>query len=708
MAMRMNEIDKLKNEISLLKKKLQQKELDIESKRSYGSTEAQHKIRESEQKLRNILEHSTNMFYAHTTDHVLYYVSPQVEKILGYTQEEVMVKWTNLVTDNPINQAGFESTMKAIDTGIAQDPYELELRRKDGEKIFVEVWEAPILEDGKVSGITGSLTDITQRKKAEDALKESVEKFRIAMEATQDGLFDWNLVDNSIYYSPAWKSMLGYAYEEIPNDFSVWEDTIHPEDVKRSWKMQEDLIHKKRERFEIEFKMKHKDGHWVDILSRAKAIFNEKGDAIRIVGTHVDISVRKKWEKELKILNEELSSQNEEYQALNEELEATNKELKKAKEKAEESERLKSAFLANMSHEIRTPMNGILGFTGLLQEPELTGEKQAEFIKIIQQSGDRMLRTVNNIIEISKIETGQSIPILGRVFINDLFRYFYDFFKPETDQKKIKLIYSLGLSDEEAILETDKAMFESVMINLLKNAIKYTHSGEIAFEYSMVHSNSNSHLEFVVRDSGIGIEEDKQELIFQRFRQADIEDRRAYQGSGLGLSIAKAYIELLGGEIRLESVPGQGSQFRFTLPWKPVKNDAKSELADEIEIESDISGKNLNVLIVEDDEASKIHLNILMEPFCKKILNVSSGEEAILMCQNEPDLELVLMDIKLKGMNGYKAVEEIRKFNKKLPIIAQTAYAMMGDRDKAIAAGFSEYISKPIREEELLKLISKI
>lgn len=252
-------------------------------------------------------------------------------------------------------------------------------------------------------------------------------------------------------------------------------------------------------------------------------------------------------------------------------------ELIKAKEMAEESDRLKSAFLANMSHEIRTPMNGILGFTNLLKKPSLTGEKQKHFIDIIDKSGKRMLNIINNIIDISRIESGQMEMLMVDTNINQQIQYLYNFFKPEADAKGLNFRFDNDLPAELAVVKTDKEMLYAILTNLIKNALKYTQRGMVEFGYKKVNDQGVQVLEFFVRDTGIGIPKDRIDPIFKRFIQADIIDKDAYQGAGLGLAISKAYVELLGGRVWLESqeedfinnIKG-GSCFYFTLPYHEV------------------------------------------------------------------------------------------------------------------------------------------
>lgn len=253
-------------------------------------------------------------------------------------------------------------------------------------------------------------------------------------------------------------------------------------------------------------------------------------------------------------------------------------ELIKAKEKAEESDHLKSAFLANMSHEIRTPMNGILGFSELLKEPELSGENQQLYINIIEKSGMRLLNIINDIIDISKIESGELDINLSHTNINELIEFIFKFFKPEVDQKGIQFFTTKSLSDSEAFMLTDREKLHAILTNLLKNALKFTNIGSIEFGYRVL-QNKNSRLgeelEFFVKDTGIGIRLDKQEPIFERFRQGSEKLTRRYEGAGLGLSISKAYIEKLGGKIWVESEEEKGSIFYFTIPKRsaPLTKD---------------------------------------------------------------------------------------------------------------------------------------
>lgn len=368
-------------------------------------------------------------------------------------------------------------------------------------------------------------------------------------------------------------------------------------------------------------------------------------------------------------------------------------ELIVAKNHAEESDRLKSAFLANMSHEIRTPMNGILGFAELLKESSLDGDKQQEYIKIIVDSGKRMLNIINDIVDISKIESGQMDVDITESNINKQLDYIFDFFRPEVEAKGMTLSYSKPLKDDETLIKTDPEKLYAILINLVKNAIKYSDKGSIEFGYRLTKQNM---LEFFVKDTGIGISEDMHQAIFERFIQAKGTDTALRQGAGLGLAITKAYVNMLGGEISVESKKGKGSVFYFTIPNDTIKSEKMIFETRETEETALKSVDDLKILVVEDDETSGKLITMVVKKFARETLRARNGAEAVEICKEIKDIDLILMDIQMPLMNGYEATTEIRKFNDKVIIIAQTANAFEGDKTRALANGFNDYISKPI------------
>jgi CheY-like chemotaxis protein/nitrogen-specific signal transduction histidine kinase len=385
-------------------------------------------------------------------------------------------------------------------------------------------------------------------------------------------------------------------------------------------------------------------------------------------------------------------------------------DLLHAKQRAEESDRLKSAFLSNMSHEIRTPMNGILGFSSLLSNVDLSEKDRNLYIEMIRKSGDRMLNIINEIVDISKIESGLVKVKLIEENLNEHLGYVYDLLKQEAERKGLILTYECGFQQQEAISKTDSEKLFAVLVNLVKNAIKYTKSGSVEFGYRLNNSSfalndKIPELLFFVKDTGIGIPVNRQNAIFERFIQADIADVQAREGAGLGLSIAKSYVELLGGKIWVESEISQGSTFYFTHPFLNEKITG-AKTPENLAVESNEKQRLFKILLAEDDEMSSVLIKKMVEKISSEVIHVFTGHDAVEACRNNPDLDLILMDIKMPDLNGYEATRQIRQFNEDIVIIAQTAFGFSKDYIKAKEAGCTDYISKPINRNKLLALIN--
>ena len=320
-----------------------------------------------------------------------------------------------------------------------------------------------------------------------------------------------------------------------------------------------------------------------------------------------------------------------------------------------------------------------------------------------------MLNIINDIVSISKIESGQMDVAISETNVNDQLEFLYTFFRPETQQKGIVLFCQKSLPASEVIINTDREKLYAILTNIIKNAIKFSDRGTIDFGYTLQPAGSagSAMLEFYVKDTGIGIPKSRQEAIFDRFVQADIGDRRAFQGAGLGLSISKAYVEMLGGTIRVDSEEGKGSCFYFTIPYrrniienKPTLNPVADPVLEKLM-------KKLKILVAEDDETSENLMAINIKMFGREILSAATGAEAVETCRANPDIDLVLMDLKMPVLDGYEATRQIRQFNTGVVIVAQTAYALPGDRVKAIDAGCNEYLAKPINKDDLMNLINR-
>ncbi|MFT3737343.1 MAG: ATP-binding protein [Breznakibacter sp.] len=382
-------------------------------------------------------------------------------------------------------------------------------------------------------------------------------------------------------------------------------------------------------------------------------------------------------------------------------------ELNEAKRKAEESDMLKSAFLSNMSHEIRTPMNAILGFSNLLSHPELSEVEKQEFVNLIRINGKNLMTLVEDIIDISKIESGQLHLKNGPCHLHHLLMDVYESFFDDIQRRglyNLKLYLKEGLMDENLMILTDGHRLKQIMVNLVGNAIKFTERGYVEFGYTV--GDDNNYLAFYVKDTGIGLPKGKEHEIFDRFSKFSNDKQRLYGGTGIGLSIAKHLVELLGGGISVESRPMDGTTFKFTLPFHRIG----VRMAGIHEI--DRNRKNYNwegktFLVAEDEEDNFRYIEVALALSNASLIWARDGKEAVEIFRKVGNIDLVLMDIKMPFMDGYMATQEIKRLSTNVPVIAQTAYAMSEEREKSFAAGCDDYIAKPIGYEDLLRTIHK-
>jgi signal transduction histidine kinase/CheY-like chemotaxis protein len=454
---------------------------------------------------------------------------------------------------------------------------------------------------------------------------------------------------------------------------------------------------------------------FVDMASSIKDLHNNLEDKVKqrtIELEHANVMLQDR-NKEIAQRTDEYQNLNEEYLALNEELQESNnnlreinnelqlseEQLKEAKLKAEESDRLKMAFLANMSHEIRTPMNGILGFADLLAEKELSHEKREYYANIVKSSSQQLLNIISDIIDISKIEAGEftlSYATFELIdFLDEMTEQARILLK-QKNKEHINLLYTLKANKKS--FTTDMNRLAQIVLNLLSNAIKYTEKGSI----ELICETIENKIKIEVIDTGRGIDKSKHKLIFERFRQAN-EVNSFEGGTGLGLSICKALVEKMDGEIGVESEPGKGSMFYCIIPGKKNIEPPKQEI---IESKTIFSKEKIKILFVEDEEINYLYLLEILKNKKFELYHAINGLEAVkLFKKRRPNI--VLMDIKMPRMNGFEALKEIKKINSGVPVVAITAYAMSGDKTKALNAGFNSYLSKPLTQEKLLATINQ-
>jgi PAS domain S-box-containing protein len=628
---------------------------------------AEELLRESEEKYRGLVENSPDGIITYVKEKVTY-VNAEALRIVGASSAEQIVGKSVLEFVHPDCLESVIQRMKdVLISDNASQIVEEKLLSLTGETIYAELKAIPTIFEHQ-NAVQVIIHDITERKRTQDKIKQlsqAVEQSPVAIVIT-------NTLGIIEYVNPKFIETTGYSYEELigKNPRILKSGHTSQEEYKHLW----NTLSSGNEWFG-EFHNMKKDGTLYWESASISPILNSQGITTHYIAIKEDITDRKLIEQQ----------------------------LIKAKEKAEESDRLKLAFLANMSHEIRTPMNGILGFTELLKDKSLTADIQQDYIKIIEKSGKRMLNIINDIINISKVESGQIEVTTSETNVNEQIEYLHTFFKPEASHKNIDLRLTKELDSIHNFIRTDREKLYAILTNLIKNALKFTNEGYIEFGCE----KRGDYLEFFVKDSGLGISDSQKKIIFERFRQANDVIGRTHEGSGLGLAISKAYVEMLGGKIWVESQEGIGSTFYFTLPYQSdYIPEEKNIVKNTISIENEENKINdLKVLIVEDDAISKLLITIAVKPFSNEILKVSTGYEAVEACRNNPDIDLVMMDINMPEMGGYEATKHIRKFNKDLVIIAQTANGMQSDHDEAIAAGCTDYISKPINIGSLSKLI---
>lgn len=504
-----------------------------------------------------------------------------------------------------------------------------------------------------------------------DALQRSEERFDLAMRGANDGLWDWNIRTGKVYYSPRWKALFGYAEQEISDNFDEWKDRLHPDDQKKVLNNLFDYFQKTIPTHEATFRMQHKEGHYIWILSRGFAVWDTQGKTIRVVGTHVDMTAQK----------------------------ATEVTLQEAKETAETANRAKSVFLASMSHELRTPLNGILGYTQILSWDKTLTAEQQEGIEIIQQSGEYLLTLINDILDLSKIEADKLELYVTDFDFQDFLLGIIKLFQVRTRQKGIAFIYE-NFSPLPTSIHADDKRLRQILLNVLGNAVKFTEQGSVIFRVG-VH---NDKVRFYIEDTGPGIAQENQEIIFLPFHQIGDYKRKA-EGTGLGLAITRKLVELMEGTIQVESTLGQGSIFQIDLVLPEVIFTHQFDKLERTTIVG-IQGQSPRVLVVDDVRENRLVITNILRPLGFKIMEAVDGEDAIKKaCQWHP--HLILMDLMMPKLDGFEATRQLRHLAEfaTIPIIVVSASVFEHHRQESIEAGCNAFVSKPVRSAVLLDTI---
>ncbi|WP_462282057.1 PAS domain S-box protein [Salinivirga cyanobacteriivorans] len=659
---------------------------------------AEKALRESEEKMRSIYRVAPTGIGV-VVNRELKEVNPRVCHMTGYSREELINKNAQILYPSRkeydfVGKEKYEQIRKK-GTGKVETLW----RKKDGTIINVLMASTPIDQNDHSKGVTFTALDITERKQAEEALKESEKRFHHVLRdipwiAVQGYQFDGTV----IYWNKASENLYGYTADEAFGS-KLYELIIPPE-------MRENVRNEIRQMHETlkpapsaELSLMRKNGSRVSVIS-SHAIVQRKGHEPELFCLDIDITNRKRAEILLEESYKKIQAQNEDYESVNEELRQTNEELYEAKEKAEESDRLKTAFLQNMSHEIRTPLNAISGFSGMLNKPKLQDEKRKKFVSIIQNSSRQLVAIISDILTISSLDTKQEKLNISKVNINGVIEELFSIFKPEAQKQNISLKVKNSLANSQSVVYVDKTKVTQIFTNLLSNALKFTHEGFIELGYNVKNDSEPAEMEFYVKDSGIGMTPNQQKIIFERFQQAHKSINKLYGGTGLGLSISKGFAEMMGGKIWVESKPNEGSTFYFTLPFKTAnKKDKVKPQA----LQNKTAG---TILVAEDEELNFVLIQEYLTSLNVSLIHAKDGQETVDICKENPDINLVLMDIKMPKITGDEAAKIIKQFKPGLPIVAQSAYVQEHDI-KRFSNIFDAYLAKPITEEVLKQTVNK-
>ncbi len=625
---------------------------------------AQQLLQQSEAKYRYMFSNSPQPMWIFDVETLAFLeVNAAAVRHYGYSVEEFL----SMTNKNIHPEEEITSLLNDIKLAEKNDNYrgEWKHRKKNGEIIFVEITSFSVDYNGREARHV-VVNDITERHLAERQIK----LLNRAIEQSPVSVVITNPAGEIQYVNPKFTELTGYSYEEVfgknPNILKSGE--YSPEFYQKLWKT---ILSGQLWRGEIHNKKKSDELYWESEV--IAPIINQNGEIINFVAIKEDISEKKKMIAE----------------------------LVEAKEHAEESDRLKTAFLHNISHEIRTPLNAIIGFSDLLNEVQTTLADREYFSHIISQNGFKLAEIINDIVNIATFEAGQEKLNLGLADVNQLMDDIYKKFKTKVQSKNLMFNQISTINDSEACIITDETKLMQILSNFLSNAVKFTEKGKIEIGCA----RQDSFLQFYVSDTGVGISKQYHQFIFEKFKQVEHKNSKFYSGNGLGLTIAKAYAEMMGGNIRVESEPGKGSVFFLAIPFHPASR-AEDQKNDDFISENDTTNQK-NILIVDDEVSNTMYLEVLLK---KKynIIKASNGSEAIEMCKDHPEINLVLMDIKMPVTDGYEATKQIKIFRPALPIIAQTAYALAGDENKALAAGCDAYIAKPIKKDLLLEKIHSV
>ena len=606
-------------------------------------------------------------------DGTMEYINPAGCSISGYNAEELIGKKPSIFSAGKTHAETYKSLWNTIKKGNEWKGTFLN-KKKNGELFWESAFIVPLRNaEGVITHYLGVKEDISKRIQAEEALKESEERYRELFEGSPDAVILADIETGMLIDANTVAcNLLGRNLDEIRQ---LHQSMIHPardiEFSKESFREHAKTSGSKGIPFPIENVILRADGSEVpvEILSKNITIHGRQ----ILQGVFRNITERKQAQEE----------------------------LLKAKEKAEASDKLKSAFLSNISHELRTPLNGIIGFSEMITQMDSSEDDRIEFSKMIKKSSSRLINTITSYMDISMIVSGLTEINYRQISLSQFLEKINSQTIEICNNGNLTLDIIKNAPVEDFQIITDESLLTKIFSHLIDNAIKFTKKGSITIGHQL---KNGFHL-FSVSDTGSGMSQESLSVIFEAFTQADTSTSRGYEGSGLGLSIARGFVKLLGGEIWVESARNEGSTFYFTIPEKS-SNLVKS--AGIYIPEKPSSNSEPTILVAEDDDSNYKYLEIVLRKASYTILRARNGFETVEMCRSHPNISILLTDLKMPGMDGFESTRQIRKFMPHLPIIALSGYVSSEDENAALSAGCNGYIVKPVSKAKLLETINKV
>jgi PAS domain S-box-containing protein len=574
----------------------------------------------------------------------------------------------------------------------------------DGHRELLETTKAPMRDTaGNLVGVLGIGHDITEHRAVADKLVTQQRRLQSILDGTDVGTWEWNVQTGATVFNERWAEIIGYRLAELePISIQTWIDSVHPDDLERSNHLLEAHFAGRSDFYDCEVRMRHRDGHWVWVHDRGRvATRTSDGKPLLMAGTHQDITFRKETEVELTRYRQQLEDLVQERTA----------ELDKARIAAEAANRAKSAFLANMSHELRTPMNGVLGMIELASR-RMSDPRGLEQLRKAKESAEHLLGVLNDILDISKIEADRLSLETVRFTLADVLRKLVGLLGHRAEEKRIELAVDIEPELGRIPLLGDPLRIGQVLLNLTGNAIKFTEQGSIVLRGRVLDDGpAGVHLRIEVADTGIGIAPADLDRLFAAFEQADGSTTRRYGGTGLGLAISKRLVTMMGGEIGVESAPGRGSTFWFTVR---LGRDAEPVAAPSVAVHDGAEAlvkarfSGCRVLLAEDEPVNQEVSRCLLEGAGLVVDLAEDGRQAIDLARRNC-YAVILMDMQMPVMNGVDAAQAIRALpeHARTPILAMTANALDEHRQVCLAAGMNDHIAKPVVPEMLFETLLK-